>query len=389
MTAHVFVVDAKTFPIHLQYRFAGTGARDHKIDFNDSPYSALHHTPENMLASMMADICRIRRGDSIIFYLQQSGQRIPEGKFYGIFRATEDYSFIDNNDEYQFLKSSLGKSLTFRTLFEPNKVYPEGVTEWEALDEIKGISEPNQMIWSLIYRKLKGNRGCTMITKYEQERLCNLLERKNEGTVLNCQDQTLEFNPRTQQIFCKDNRPSPYSGRQESIDLMPRLFQKHSEGKSFEAHLQAEIVGSLGRSHDDLSQILIGERPIEWLGNEVSCGVGMQRIDVMFVFIKDGIRYVSPIELKSVQVQAAHVRQVQRYVDWVQQYYTPNHYTPNLPSIISPTLITLKSQNALAYTVREEIQRFNNRNSGSTCEKLRLVEFEVRNSGLSFSLHNY
>lgn len=385
MTAHVFVVDTKTFPVHLRYKFAGTGAREHQIDFNNSVNSSLHHTPENMLAGMMADIGRIRRGDSIIFYLQQRAPRIPEGKFYGIFRAAEDYSFIDNNDGSQFLKNSLGKSLTFRTIFEPDRVYPEGVTEWEALDEIKGISKPNQMIWSLIYRKLKGNRGCTMITEYEQDRLYDLLDRKNEGFVLDCDDQSLDFDINTQRIFCSDLIPTEYSGRKESINLFPRLALKYLDGRSFEAHLQAEIVGGLGRDSDALSKMLIGESTIEWLGNEVSCGVGMQKIDVMFAFIRDGIRYVSPVELKSVRIQPAHVRQVQRYVDWVQQYYIPN-----LPSIISPTLITLNSQSPLSYAVRQEIQRFNDHNSGSTCERLRLVEFEVNSSaGLTFSINNY
>ena len=384
MTAHVFVVDFQTFPVHLRYRFAGTGAREYQIDFNNSSISSLHHTPENMLAGMMADIGRIRKGDSIIFYLQQNAQRIPEGKFYGIFRATEDYSFIDNNDGNQFLRASLGKSLTFRTLFGPDKVYPEGVTEWEALDEIKGISKPNQMIWSLIYRKLKGNRGCTMITEYEAERLCNLLDRKNQGIVLDCDDQVLDFNLHNQRIFCKDESPKIYLGRKETINLAPRLAQKHRMRRSFEAHLQAEIVGGLGRKDDALSQLLVGDYPIDWLGNEVSCGVGMQKIDVMFAFIRDGIRYVSPVELKSVRIQPAHVRQVQRYVDWVQQYYIPN-----LPSIVSPTLITLKSPNPLSYAVRQEIQRFNTHNSGSTCERIRLVEFEVNSSGLTFFINNY
>jgi hypothetical protein len=386
MTAHVFVVDIKTFPLHLRHRFAGTGAREYNIDFNDSSHSSLNPNAEITLAGMIADINRIRKGDSIIFYVQQQQKapRMPEGKFYGIFRATEDYPFLDNNDDEQFLKDSLDKSLTFRTLFKPDRVYPEGVTEWEALDEIKGISKPNQMVWSLIYRKLKGNRGCTMITEYEQDRLYDLLDRKNQGTALDCDDQVLNFNLHTQRIFCKDEIPSIYPGRQEPINLLPRLAQKHRIRRSFEAHLQAEIVGGLGRKTDALSQLLIGDCPIEWLGNEVSCGVGMQKIDVMFASIKDGIRYVTPIELKSVPIQAAHIRQVQRYVDWIQQYYIPN-----LPSIISPTLITLKSQNILPQAVRQEIQRFNDHNSGSTCERLRIVEFEVRDSELSFSLHHY
>lgn len=384
MTTHVFVVDIQTFPLHLQHRFAGTGARDLKVDFNNSRDCSLNPQTEINLTGMIADINRIRKGDGIVFYVQQKASKMPEGKFYGIFRAIEDYSFIDNNDGNQFLMNSLGKSLTFRALFEPDRVYPEGVTEWEALDEIKGISKPNQMIWSLIYRKLKGNRGCTMITEYEQERLYDLLDRKNDGTTLNCDGQTLDFEMSTQRICCKNESPSIYPGRKETINLLPRLAQKHCIGRSFEAHLQAEIVGGLGRNADALSQLLIGEHPIEWLGNEVSCGVGMQKIDVMFAFVKDGIRHVSPVELKSVPIHVAHIRQVQRYVDWVQQYYIPN-----LPSVISPTLITLKSHTGFSLSIAQELNEFNIRNSGGTCEKLRLIEFDVRGQELHFSVRNY
>jgi len=89
---------------------------------------------------MMADSQRIRKGDFIIFYLQQNqSEKVWEGKFYGIFKANEDSSFLDNNDSNQFLKTELKKSLTFRTLIEPWEVYAKGVTEWEALDEIKCI----------------------------------------------------------------------------------------------------------------------------------------------------------------------------------------------------------------------------------------------------------
>lgn len=385
MTTHVFVVDVRTFPVHLRHRFAGTGAQEHRVDFNNSTSSALHHSPENNLVGMIADINRVRKGDSIIFYVQQNqGRGMPEGKFYGIFRATQDYPFIDNNDGNQYLKSELGKSLTFRALFEPDRVYSEGVTEWEALDEIKDISKPNQMLWSLIYRKLKGNRGCTMITEYEQERLCLLLDRKNAGNSLDCADKTLGFNSVNQQIVCADEGVIEYAGRKESVNLMPRLAQKHSEGKSFESHLQANIVGRLGRNADSLTQILTGGSSVKWLGNEVSCGVGMQRIDVMLAFDKGRFGYIAPIELKSVPLQAVHITQVQRYVDWVEQYYLPN-----LPSIIAPMLITLKPQTRSFSTALDEVHRFNERNSGGACEELQLVEFEVNNSELRFSLNEY
>lgn len=67
MTTHVFIVDAITFPFHLEHLFAGTGAKEHFIDFNNSPCSQLHHTTENMLVDMIADAGRVRRGDQLYF----------------------------------------------------------------------------------------------------------------------------------------------------------------------------------------------------------------------------------------------------------------------------------------------------------------------------------
>ena len=67
------------------------------------------------------------------------------------------------------------------------------MTEWEALDEIKNIQSPNQMLWSLIYRKLKGNRGNTMITIYESERLCQLIRDKNSRQKINVDNHKLRW----------------------------------------------------------------------------------------------------------------------------------------------------------------------------------------------------
>ena len=180
-TTHVFIVDINTFKYHLEYMFVGTGAQDRVIDFNNSKSSSMHSTTENNLVGMIADSQRLRVGDQVIFYLQQNFQNgIKEGKFYGVFKVREAPSFMDNNDSNQYLKENLGKSLTFRAKIEPYQVYSEGITEWEALDEIKDIQLPNHILWSLIYRKLKGNRGNTMITIYESERLIKLIRDKNE-----------------------------------------------------------------------------------------------------------------------------------------------------------------------------------------------------------------
>jgi len=162
MTTHVFIVDSTTFDFHLKYLFAGTGAKDNTLAFLSDKDKKIHSTTEANLVGMIADGGRVRKGDKVLFYLQQNTRDgISEGKFYGIFTAAHDGCFLDENDSGQYLKRELGKSLTFRTLITPHKVYARGVTEWEALDEIKNIQSPCQMLWSLIYRKLKGNRGNT------------------------------------------------------------------------------------------------------------------------------------------------------------------------------------------------------------------------------------
>jgi len=249
MTTHVFIVDATTFKLHLEYLFAGTGAKDNTVDFNGLPNTTLHQTKENMLVGMMADANRVRQGDQIIFYLQQDfSKKIFEGKFFGIFKAQNDWSFLDNHDEGQYLTIELEKSLTFRTLIEPNKVYADGVTEWEALDEIKNMTSPNQMLWSLIYRKLKGNRGNTMITIYEAERLCQLIRDKNSRQELNIRNHKLTFDHIGQKIVLTDDPLNTYTGRNEDINLLPRLIAKYRADKSFEAHLQAYIVRNIGKN---------------------------------------------------------------------------------------------------------------------------------------------
>ncbi|MBU2504816.1 MAG: DUF91 domain-containing protein, partial [Candidatus Omnitrophica bacterium] len=336
-TSHVFIVDNITFKQHLEYQFAGTGAKDNYIDFNDKSSTKLYHTAENSLVGMIADSQRIRKDDFVIFYLQQNmSQGIYEGKFYGIFKAKEDLSFLDNNDSKQFLKTQLVKSLTFRTLLEPYEVYAKGVTEWEALDEIKYIQSPNQMLWSLIYRKLKGNRGNTMITIYESERLFKLLRDKNKRQILKGANFTYDFS--TQEII-SEKISHAYTGRKEPIDILPRLIRKFDENKAFESHLQAYVIQNIGRNtNQSLDDCLFDEVSLEWIGNEVSCGVGMQRIDVMLSLVKENAKIAMPIELKSVEATTGNIIQIQRYIDWLEQYYIPNRISDIQPVLVAKKL---------------------------------------------------
>lgn len=380
MTTHVFIVDENTFKYHLEYLFAGTGSKDNKVDFNNSKTSALHHSTEASLVGLMADGCRVRKDDLIIFYLQASWQH--EGTFFGIFQAVADGIFLDNYSSQQFLLNKLYKSLTFRLLIKPYEVYREGVTEWEALDEIKGLTSPNQMLWSLIYRKLKGNRGNTMITIYESERLVDLLRKKNNFKCFSKSTKDFSYDCDTNSIISIKNH-FQYTGRQTQINILPRLIQKYNSGKAFEAHLQMYITQNLGLgTNKSLDRALgITNKKIEWLGNEVSCGVGMQRIDVMFsVEESKDKRMLFPIELKAVGAYEDNTRQLTRYIDWLEQYYIPNRI-----SIIQPVLICKKD-----YPLSNELKsNFHNFNKRTGILPLKYIEFEIINNNIVFNTVGY
>lgn len=240
MTTHVFIVDEQSFKTHLKYMFVGTGSKDKDIDFNGLKNSTLHHQTENGLTAMMADFSRVRQNDYVIFYVQASLNR--EGKFYGIYQIDSE-PFYEPSGNY--LKDEIGKALTFRARIKPFKVFAEGVSEWEALDEIRGIHSPNQMLWSLIYRKLKGNRGNTMITLYEANRLFRLIESKNNYISLN--GTCFSYDNTKQASIAQP--VSNYNGNtNNTFDIMPRLIHKKHTNKAYEAHLQMYITQQLGRN---------------------------------------------------------------------------------------------------------------------------------------------
>lgn len=371
-TTHVFIVDTNTFKYHLEYMFAGTGAGNSVIDFNNVSTTKLHAQTENNLVGMIADLNRVRVGDNVLFYLQQNfNQGIKEGKFYGIFKVKDRIriGFLDNNDANQFLKTQLQKSLTFRILIEPNNVYTDGVTEWEALDEISNLQTSNQMLWSLIYRKLKGNRGNTMITIYEFDRLKQLIRNKNQRITLQGNDFT--FNTQTQQIEATQ-QTNQYLGRQTYINILPRLIAKYSGGLQFETHLQAYILQNLENINVFQNEVF------EWIGNEVSCGVGMQRIDIMISVVRNDNKVCMPIELKSTEAYLGITKQVQRYIDWLKQYYLPNRHSDLEPMIISRQIQNKSQQNYLNL-----VQEFNTFNAQNNL-RLRYVEFNIVNSNIDF-----
>ncbi|MBU3901401.1 hypothetical protein KJ590_03700 [Patescibacteria group bacterium] len=93
-----------------------------------------------------------------------------------------------------------------------------------------------------------------------------------------------------------------------------------------------------------------------------------------------------PIELKAVEADEKNIIQVQRYVDWIEQYYIPNRQ-----SDIQPVLIAKKitdKQSSAYQRLTDGFNRFNQTNQ-HRCRSLEFIEFSISNGDLLFEAINY
>jgi hypothetical protein len=108
----------------------------------------------------------------------------------------------------------------------------------------------------------------------------------------------------------------------------------------------------------------------------------MQRIDIMISVDGDN-RKVVPVELKSGIAYPAIINQLQRYVDWIEQYYVPNR-----PSDIEPMIIAREITDKTSQNYQNLLNAFNNFNFTNNILKLRYIEFSIdceQNRILSFN----
>ena len=379
---HVFIVNDTTFKVHLEYMFAGTGASKDAPFLVDSQYTntkkstdGLTPAGERNLTAMIADVSRIRPGDSIIFYLQATSKH--QGMFFGVFKA-KSRAFYQPTDE-EYLNSELEKALNFRVLIQPDTVYPKGITEHELLDRIDGVNHPSEMCWSLIYRKLKGNRGCTMITDYESNKLKHKLEEKNNNQFLRGQGFTYSTENK---CIVTGTATKEYTGNTLSLSIDERLIKKYKDGHAFETHLQAYIM----QHYDEEPLRSMIAFDCNWVGNEVSCGVGMQRIDSMFVSEYDDRIIINVVELKCVVPYLEIVTdQLPWYVDWIKDYLIPLY---DRKVIIQPIIVAKEFSNSEdTQTYKSTCESFMTEdNNDFRIREIQFVSYNVENNELSFNI---
>ncbi len=362
-TTHVFIVNETSFPVHLKYLFAGTGAgkKDTHI-------------------SLSADIKRVRENDYVIFYLERVG-------FFGLFQI-DGRPFKDTSTP-TYLKSALKKKLIYRVKLKPYKVYPKHVSEWEALDKLPLYAQ--DVIWSLIYRKLKGGRGCTPINLQESERLIKMIEGSNNGNVLTLsRDESFTYD---NEIKIIDGQ-FEYLGSLDSMeDTLPEMIALYGENRAFENRLQAYFTENIGRD-PKLEPICGKNNEVIWIGNEVPCGVGMQKIDIFTITSDEREnKQFNLVELKCVPAYPDIIYQLQRYVDWTKSYIKGA-----INSNIQPLIVTRKVVNGFSKRekpLKVKIERDKtmnalvNFNKNNISKKVKWFEFDFINNDIVFEEVQY
>jgi hypothetical protein len=283
---HVFVVNLQTFPYHLRYLFAGT-------------------TPgksnQERHISLLADIARTRQGDKVVFYLERVG-------FFGIFEVTSDEPLYVPRDGY--LQEYFDKPLIYRVQIKPADVYAKPVSEWEAIDELPEKSR--DILWSLLYRKLKGKRGCSYLFPNESEKLFNLLRKKNQDKPIVISDGQYYTYDAENGIIIREEGSCKYEDS-------PRSAKEHIQLGKSEADLQAWICWHLGRD-STLDQIAPAQA-LQWFANEVYAGIGTQKIDILCIVKINNFREFRIIEIKNKKAKSKDLmEQTQRYIWWLNSY---------------------------------------------------------------------
>jgi hypothetical protein len=111
----------------------------------------------------------------------------------------------------------------------------------------------------------------------------------------------------------------------------------------------------------------------------------MQRIDIMLSLIKNNIKVVFPIELKAIEASTDNIIQIQRYVDWLEQYYIPNRISNVQLVLISKKIVNKNSDNYRK--IIESFKYFNDKNN--RCISIKYIEYELEEDKLNFQEVSY
>jgi len=293
MNYHLFIVDEISLKYHLEYNFVGTGKSDTNFDIE-----------------LWKDIVRLKPGDKIVFYVQSLK------KFYGFFEVSS-YPFFDNNHYLQpshmpfvKIKKANGQlnyiKLQYRALIRPYQVFQYGIDEFELVDILPQSSR--DVLWSILYRKLKGARGCSPLFENEFQIIFNKIQQINnrislQGNYFTFQNKHINIIISQFYQYARQMSRVPYNVK---FDILNENYR--------ESHLHALLIEFLNQ-----------DTTTRWLGNEVYCGAGMQAMDILTI---DNSNVFNIYEIKKDEIpnNITIQIQVQKELKQMLKYKLKNRY---------------------------------------------------------------
>ena len=327
---HLFIVSEETLPVHLACSFAGVTMTD------DCCWSNVNVNPqrERVQASLYADICRVHRGDELVFYLERPAhdEAREGGRFLGIFEVISEFPFYEPGGEY--LQEELGLPLIYRLLIRPKEIFEVGLTEWQAMDEMTDFRSVHDIPWTLIYRKMTGGRGCTPLLPHEAAIIRQMLDLRNAGQRIHADH--IAFDP--ERIGLKASSVHfPYTGSTIGCEKIDDhlLYLVNETTRKWELQLQAYLMQEIGRD-SILTKQLFPNVEITWIGNEVYAGAGMQSIDILVYSESRLNSFIHLFELKSGKADCEAAAQLNRYIKWLKAHIPDISVHQIIPTLVAP-----------------------------------------------------
>jgi len=340
MNYHLFIVDETSFKYHLEYMFVGTGKSSTNFDIE-----------------LWKDIVRLKKGDKIVFYVQNLK------KFYGFFEVYS-HPFFDPNHYLQpnvipFLGDNKIK-LQYRALIRPYYVFKFGIDEFDLVDILPQSSK--DVLWSILYRKLKGARGCSPLFENEFNVIFQKIAYINNNQLINSNRFTFSNN----QIQAT-NQNFTYTTNQ----VIPNIKQTILNGNYKESHLHALLIDFLNKQPSYTN----------WLGNEVYSGAGMQSIDILTI---DNHNIFNIYEVKKDEIPNNITLQIEKYINWLKNRFQCFNINAYQPIVIGRKI---EGQRKL----KNRINEFRNFNKQHISLPLIYLEYEInnRNSSIDFYRLDY
>jgi len=173
------------------------------------------------------------------------------------------------------------------------------------------------------------------------------------------------------------DKSSKYDASRARIVSIEQIIYQH---KKAETYLQAYFTENAGVPKFDntvFAQICGNSDEMVWLGNEIFCGVGMQKIDIFTITNDSPNKMLRIIELKAM-IDIRICKQLERYVNWCLDYLS-NEGNGARPENLYPTIVIPKasrrSEEADVRELTENLLPEFNRDFRDRCHSVRCFEY--------------